>query len=143
MIIANILKSSKYIVVNALDMTIFLGRKIDASLKIITGTFCCCFCCNKNLYDDYYTKQVEILLYNRSTYELIKNNNNGNNNDDDNNDDDNNDDDNDGDNDSNTSTNTSNEDILDSYNVLNEDYINDGTLNINLPNKIFRKSQYY
>ena len=135
MIITNILETSKYIIVNALDMTIFLSRKIDASLKIITGTICCCFCCNKNLYEDYYTKQIEIILHNRPAYELIKNN-----------------DDNDNSNTSttnikNTTTNTTenknNEDILDSYNVLNDNYIKDRTLNINLPTNTFKKSEYY
>lgn len=136
MIITNILETSKYIIINALDKTIFLGRKIDASLKIITGTLCCCFCCNKNLYDDYYTKQIEIILHNRPKYELIKNN-----------------DDNDSDSDNtsatsntnitNTIENKNNEDILDSYNVLNDNYIKDRKLNINLTTNTFKKSEYY
>ena len=140
MIITNILETSKYIIVNALDITIFLSRKIDASLKIITGTLCCCFCCNKNLYEDYYTKQIEIILHNRPAYELIKNN-----------DDDNSENSNisatSNTNIKNTNTTTNqnknNEDILDSYNVLNDNYIKDRTLNINLPINTFKKSQYY
>ena len=84
MIITPSLKFTQKIINITFESIIFITTKIDASIKCGLGAISCCYCClNKEMVNEYYYKQYDIIFGNDNIleseeikYDTIKNLNN-------------------------------------------------------------------